>query len=261
MTRFDAQGWQIFDADPQLDGWLAAARPAADAALTDPAFADQMDCEGTWFVGVDALPNDTLGRIGAGPMLGGAAMQAIAARHGAIPPLHRGQLSVTWPGYPRPRRGESAAGFRYRQVRDAAHVDGLLPIGPERRRMVKEPHLFILGLPLNSADPDAAPLAVWSGSHRIMGRAFAHALAGHAPDQLAHVDVTEAYQAARREVFDSCPRVLLPARPGQAIVLHRHLLHGVSHWAEGASGEGGCRMVAYFRPEAPGGVAQWVGAD
>ena len=258
MTGFETTGWRVFPSEPSVLKWVAAAKPVAEQTLCEPAQAHQLDCEGTWFVGVDALPNDALGRIGQGPELAGEALAFLRRRHGAIPDLHRAQLSVTWPGYPRPRRGESDAGFRYRLERDAAHIDGLLPIGPDRRRMVREPHLFVLGLPLNVADPDAAPLVVWEASHAVMSRAFALALHDVPPEQRAHKDVTKAYQAARRTAFERCRRVAVEARPGEVIVLHRHLLHGVAPWVKHAQAEGGKRMIAYFRPIAPGGIGEWL---
>ena len=75
-------------------------------------------------------------------------------------------------GYPKPRKGESESAFRYRLNRDAAHVDGLLPVGAHRQRMLKEPHAYVLGLPLNESAAGASPLVVWEGSHVIMAEVF-----------------------------------------------------------------------------------------
>ncbi len=50
----------------------------------------------------------------------------------------------------------------------------------------------------------------------------------------ADVDITDAYTAARKRVFETCPRVALPGRPGQAVLLHRLSLHGVAPWRDGA---------------------------
>ena len=225
--------------------------------MQDPALAHWHVCEGTWFVGVDALDNDATGAVaGSGP-LDGAAVRFLA-NLGPVPPLHRAQISVIYPGYPRPRAGESDAAFRYRLNRDAAHVDGVRPVGPERRRHVLEPHGFVLGLPLCPASPEAAPLVVWEGSHRVMQAAFARAFAGTDPARRAQIDITEPYQAARRAVFETCRRVPLPAQPGEAYVLHRHALHGVAPWADRATAGPDGRMIAYFRPELPGGLADWI---
>lgn len=245
-----ARGWARLGPDPALAGWAAAALPAARAAVADPALrAAWLDCEGTWFVGVDALPTDAEGRLPGGPPLPRAARAPLEAVLGPLPPLHRAQLSVVWPGYPRPRRGESSAAFGYRARRDAAHVDGLLPEGPERRRHLREPHAFILGLPLTEAGRGASPLVVWQGSHEIMRAAFAAALRGRAPERWGEADLTDTYQAARRRVFETCRRVEVTARPGEAIVVHRLALHGVAPWAEGAEAPPEGRMIAYFRPQ------------
>nr|WP_174826059.1 hypothetical protein [Ruegeria arenilitoris] len=237
--------------------WVGHALPAARASVTDPAHAEWLDCEGTWFIGVDALDNDPQGRVGQSDALSGQAVDFISQQFGEHP-LHKGQVSVIYPGYPRPRRGEGDSAARYRSKRDAAHVDGLRPMGPDRRRRVDEPHVWILGIPLTDASADAAPMVLWEGSHKILRAAFERALDGHPRDALHLVDITDIYQAARREVFDTCPRIELPAKPGEAYLLHRHCLHGVAPWGESASAGPDGRMIAYFRPECAGGVAEWI---
>ncbi|MCU9838003.1 hypothetical protein OEZ49_09520 [Ruegeria sp. WL0004] len=259
VEAFLRRGWLRFPFDPVLAGWVDHVLPVARRAVTDPAHAQWLDCEGTWFIGVDALDNNAEGRVGDGPALAGQAIDFIT-RHLGMLPLHRGQVSVTYPGYPRPRRGEGEAAFRYRLNRGAAHVDGLKPDGPDRRRHVDEPHGWILGLPLTEAPPEAAPLILWEGSHLILGPALARVMAGHPPEEWHRVDVTDAYQSARREVFETCPRIALHARPGEAYLLHRHCLHGVAPWAEGATAGPDGRMIAYFRPLMPGGAPAWIGA-
>lgn len=164
------------------------------------------------------------------------------------------------PGYPQLSADEDAAAYGFRLRRDAAHLDGLLPVGPERARMVKEPHGWILGLALNSCDPGAAPLVVWEGSHLVMRAALQQAFAGHPPESWGEIDITKAYQAGRAAVFQTCRRVELPSLPGQAVLLHRHLIHGVAPWAEGAMAPGDQRIIAYFRP-VMASVADWVAAE
>lgn len=257
MTDFQTKGWIRFPHDPALAAWVSHALPIARAATADPAHAEWLDCEGTWFIGVDALPNDALGRVGQSGPLAGQAAEFIAQHYGQLP-LHKGQISVIYPGYPRPRRGEGEAATRYRRNRDAAHVDGLRPTGPDRRRRVDEPHAWILGIPLTEASADAAPMVLWEGSHIVLQRAFAHALADHPREALHEVDITDIYQAARREVFETCPRIELPAKPGEAYLLHRHCLHGVAPWGQGALAGPDGRMIVYFRPECAGGVAEWI---
>ena len=243
------RGWARFGWDSRTALWAEVAYAAGCRALEDPALSHWYQCENTWFVGVDALPNDTTGAVGDTP-LAGAAVEALTAGFGAIPDLHKAQLSVMFPGYPKPRAGESDAAFRYRLNRDSAHVDGLLAEGPDRRRHLREPHAWILGLPLTTSHPDAAPLVVWEGSHRIMADAFVDAFAGHAPDKWGDMDVTEIYQAARRRVFDTCTRVPVHAKPGEAYLVHKLALHGVAPWT---APDGPGRMIAYFRPE----VGRW----
>ena len=72
------------------------------------------------------------------------------------------------------------------------------------------------------------------------------------------MDVTEIYQAARREVFDTCPRILLHGPPGTVSLVHRLALHGVAPWMPGADAREEGRMIAYFRPPMRGGVAAWA---
>lgn len=231
-------GWQRIGPQPAIAAWAAAARQSAldHLATTD----EHWRCGGTWFVGVDALPNAPDGSIRDTPFPWDALPLAPE-------PLHRAQLSVIRPGYPQQSPEESPAAFAFRRDRDAAHLDGLLAVGPEKHRMVREPHAWILGLPLNLTS--AAPLSVWEGSHEILRAALLAALSPHPPETWGEVDITETYQKARREIFETCRRIELPARPGEATLLHRLTLHGVVAWKpeDEAPPEG--RMVAYLRPQ------------
>ena len=260
MTGFSEKGWMKIPFDAGVLGWAETARGAGEAAMRDRALAHWWVCENTWFVGVDALPNDGRGALPGGAPLGGAPQSAIEALYGALPRLHNGQLSVVRPGYPKPREGESAAAFRYREKRDAAHVDGIKAVGPDRRRFIDERHAWILGLPLTENTPDEAPLVVWEGSHEIMRAALRTALAPHPEAEWDRVDVTEVYQSARRRIFDTCRRVPVCARPGEAYLLHRLCLHGVAPWHAESAAENTLRMVAYFRPNVAVSVAEWLKA-
>jgi hypothetical protein len=259
LDSFLTDGFLRFPADAASMAWARHARPLAAAAARDPAQAHWLRCGGTWFVGVDALPNDEAGTLAGGPPFAGAAADFVRGELGLALPLHRAQVSICYPGYPQPSAEESAAAYSFRRKRDAAHVDGLLAEGPEKRRFLKEPHAYVLGITLTEQSPDAAPLTVWKGSHHIMKAMFAEALAGHAPERWAEVDVTDAYQEARRQAFASCERIALPSAPGEAVLVHRHLLHGVAPWGETASGEPQGRMIAYFRPEFPA-TGDWIAA-
>ena len=241
------RGWQLIDHHPAIARWAAAAH---DLALKTLATRNEpWRCGGTWLVGVDALPNDPSGAVP------GAAFPW-AALPLAAEPLHRAQLSVIKPGYPQPSEAESAAGFKYRQSRDAAHLDGLL-LQPNGARIMQEPHHWIVGLPLNTSE--ASPLVVWDGSHIIMRVALEKALAPYALADWGSVDLNPAYQAARRDIFATCTRRLLPVLPGQATVLHRLTLHGVAPWQQSASTPAEGRIIAYFRPQMTS-VQAWLNA-
>ena len=252
------RGWELFPAEAEVEAWARAALPVARERMADPEERGKwLRCAGTWFVGVDALPNDAAGRVGGSEPLGGSAIAAVRALYGDLP-LHRGQVSAVHPGYPKPREGEGEAAFRYRQKRDAAHVDGLHPVGADRRRRLAERHAYILGFPLTECGAGASPLSVWEGSHHIMRRALGAALADVPEADWSGVDLTDAYHAARREAFESCRRVTVPARPGEASLVHRLALHGVAPWQEGAAAPAEGRAIAYFRPELPPGSRAWL---
>jgi len=226
-------GWQIIGPDARIADWARAALPAAQTAIAaDPA---GWRCGGTWHAGVDALANGADGAMG-----------GVAFPWGALPlspvPLHFGQVSVIRAGYPQPSADETDAAFAFRLTRDGAHLDGVLPIGAARRRMIREPHAWILGLPLTGNAQ--SPLVVWEGSHVIIRAALQAALRDHDPATWADLDITSAYHAARRTVFATCRRVELPAAPGQATLIHRLTLHGMAPCQQGD----GDRMIAYFRP-------------
>ena len=160
-------GWCLFDHDPKLVDWVLAALPAARAAVRDPALAHLLQCEGTWFVGLDALPNDPEGRIDGSVPLQGDVVNFLRSA-GVWSDLHPAQISITYPGYPKPRDGETPAAFRYRLNRDAAHIDGIIATGPERRRFISEPHAWILGIALTEAE---GPLPVSCLDHALyLGR-------------------------------------------------------------------------------------------
>ncbi len=230
-------GYDLRPVDPAVTAWAQAAyRIAQNIDTSERRHGD------TWFVGVDALCNDADGSILDVPM-----PFADMAPH-----WHSAQISIVYPGYPKQDRDETDAAHRFRHDRDAAHMDGLLPEGPQRRRHLREPHGFIIGMALN--DVAASPLVVWPGSHAIMKNAFRAAFEGLSPEAIGDMDVTDVYQTARRTVFQTCPRIEVPTRVGEAVILDRHLIHGVAPWSGPAHPEG--RMIAYFRPIAS--YADWL---
>jgi len=259
IDTFFSDGFLRFPVDAATLDWARHALAPAAQATRDPANAAWLRCGGTWFVGVDALPNDPTGRLPGGPPLAGEAMSIVTDALGLHLPLHRAQVSVCYPGYPQPSAEESEAAYSFRRNRDAAHVDGLLAEGPEKRRYLREPHAYILGITLTEQSADAAPLTVWKGSHRIMKQMFAATFAGKAPETWPEVDVTAAYQEARRRVFETCERLALPSSPGEAVLVHRHLVHGVAPWGEQATASPEGRMIAYLRPVFPS-IRDWIEA-
>ena len=258
-AAFFKKGWVSFPADPDVEAWARAARPVAEALAEDPGLQEQwLRCSGTWFAGVNVFPNDAEGRVaGQGvPALSGNAVEFIGEVLGLTEfDWDPAQISVCYPGYPRPWEGESEAAFRFRRDRDAAHVDGLLRHGPDRRRSLGEVHAFVLGLPLNDVPEGASPLVVWEGSHEIMRSAFRARFADLAPCDWAEEDITECYMSARKECFENCQRVPVHAKAGEAYLVHRLALHGVAPWA---AEEEGARVIAYFRPDpCPGETPEW----
>lgn len=252
-----ARGWVVLPKDVQVLAWAQAARRVVLPMVSDP---EQQEVwlrhGGTWFAGVDLLPNAPDGSVDGVPFAG-TAVELVDHLGLAPSKWHAAQVSVTYPGYPQADQGESPGAIRFRRVRDAAHLDGLLPVGPKRRRMLREPHAFILGIPLTEADPGAAPLVVWDRSHHTVGRALADVLSPMPPEMWSELDMTEAYTQVRKRVFADHARRTLPVRPGETILLHRHMLHGIAPWDNGASSEPEGRMIAYFRPCFPT-LSDWI---
>lgn len=257
--HFFERGWCRFDHDPALAAWVETSLPAARDTVAEPANATWLRYQGTWFAGVNVLPNDEAGAVPGGPPLSGAAVGFIHRDLGIDTiTWDRAQVSVCYPGYPKPMEGETDGQHRFRRDRDAAHVDGLLGLGQPKRRFIKEPHQFILGLPMVEASPGASPFVIWEGSHEIMREAFAAAFSGRPPATWPDIDITEIYIDARKRCFETCRRMEIHARPGEAYIAHRLSLHGVAPWAKDASAGSDGRMICYFRP-AMEDLGQWLG--
>ncbi|MEM6634740.1 MAG: hypothetical protein AAF667_02500 [Pseudomonadota bacterium] len=254
------RGWAQFPADADTGRWLAASGPVAMARSRNTDLrAAWLRHGGTWFAGVGVLGADPDGAVEGGPTLQGAAVSCAKAIYGDVP-FDTGQVSVVYPGYPGRDPGETDAAHRFRRNRDAAHVDGLLPVGPERRRKLQEPHAFVLGIAVTEADAGASPLVVWEGSHEVIRKTFAQALHDVPRDAWSETDLTEVYQAARRRCFQECPRRALWALPGQCQLLHRLVLHGVAPWGDGAEAAEEGRAIVYFRPDFPDAAGDWLNA-
>ena len=255
---FFEKGWCRFPHDPTLLDWVQQTRPAARATVADPNNGQWLRCGGTWFAGVNVLPNNAAGAIADGPPLSGSVVDFIYNELGlAGLTWDNAQVSVCYPGYPKPMPEESDTAFRYRRDRDAAHLDGLRREGPDRRRFVREHHGFILGIPMTVAGEGASPLVVWEGSHELVRNTFRDVFKGVPPEGWQDIDVTEVYHALRRTIFERCRKVEVSAGPGEAYLVHRLSLHGVAPWAQDATVSPHGRMVVYFRPET-GGPVDWL---
>ena len=237
MSDLTKDGYRVFPFEERVADWARAAHAAAIKVCKTTG---DLRHGKTWRVGVDELPNEADGSI-SGVALAGAWREHVTAPAA----WHAAQLSVIYPGYPQQDTDESDAAHGFRLNRDAAHVDGLLPEGPHKQRHLREPHQFVLGIPLNEAT--ASPLVIWPQSHKMIKAAFADALAGIDPAHWGDQDVTEIYKDVRRTVFQTCPRVEVHAKVGEAVLVDRHLLHGVAPWGDGTAPSEG-RMIAYFRP-------------
>ncbi len=257
---FYQRGWRRFEFDAALAEWVERALPFAREAVDAQRNARWLRCGGTWFAGVHALPNGASGAVGESGPVRGAAVEF--ARKLAGPTEFEwdcAQVSVCYPRYPQPMESEPAAAFRYRRERDAAHVDGLLPEGPDRRRHLREHHGFILGIPMVEFSADAAPFVIWEGSHEMIRAAISERFGNLPPDHWGDEDITDVYHRIRRSVFDHCKRVEIAARPGEAFVAHRLSVHGVAPWGELATAGADGRMICYFRPTI-GGPVEWLRA-
>ena len=257
QEKYAARGWIRFPDDSRLRSWLAAARPAAlEVAAATDVRKRWLRHGGTWLVGVSALPNREDGSVGtSGPMSCGAT-DFVSGIHGDHV-WDRAQVSVCFQGYPRRDPHESISAHKYRKERDAAHVDGLHPVGNRRRRHLGELHRFILGIPVNESPAKAAPFVVWEGSHEIMRNVFSEELGSLEPAQWSGVDITDAYHDARRSIWRDCARRELSALPGEAFLVHRFALHGMAPWPDTVPGPPDGRMNLYFRPPFPLGRA-WL---
>ena len=61
---FGTTGWRRFKANDEIKKWANAARKFASGAAQNPALKEKwLQCEGTWYVGVDVLPSDEDGRF------------------------------------------------------------------------------------------------------------------------------------------------------------------------------------------------------
>ncbi len=253
LDEYRTRGWTVFPHDPAIETWAKACAPVAERLSHDPEHSHWWRCDGTWFAGVNVLPNDAGGGVAEEdvPALSGAAITFIEQSLGYSDVAYdAAQVSVVTSGYPRQGEEETEAAWRYRVKRCAAHVDGLERTMPERRRKLSETHGFLLGIPLGDASVEQGAFVIWEGSHEVMRAAFRKRFAGVAPLEWRSLDITEAYTEARAQVFETCTPVEIAPGLGSAYVMHPLALHGVAPWR---GNEGPPRAVAYFRPDTFGG--------
>lgn len=250
VAEFFAKGWCRFAFDQTLLKWTDEIRSAAQASVAAPENARWQRCGGTWFVGGNALPNAADGSVAGGSPLPGKALDFIR-RDLCWNDFDwdRAQVSVVYPGYPIQMDSESDAAFRYRRQRDAAHVDGVLPEGPDRHRFLRSYHRFILGIPLTEVGHGNSPLVVWERSHEHVRRTLRARFAGQQPAEWERDDITDLYRQMREEIFATCRRIELTAQPGEAWLVHRHALHGIAPWSDAETASATPRTIIYFRPE------------
>lgn len=248
-SQFLDRGWSQFADDTALNEWLAASREAVLGTLSAADHVQWWRYQDTWFAGVNVLGNDPTGAVGVGPPLTGKTIDfANQIGPSTPPPWDQAQVSACRPGYPQPMAEESEALFRFRRDHDAAHLDGLLKEGPQRRRFLKEFHAFILGIPATRFSADAAPFTLWEGSHHMIRQWLQETLGALPPAEWESVDLTDGYQAIRRKIFETCPRIEVPAHTGAPFLVHRFALHGMAPWGNNANADPEGRVIVYFRP-------------
>ncbi|MDA9673207.1 hypothetical protein N9U01_02235 [Paracoccaceae bacterium] len=247
LNEFEHNGWIKFGYDQRLVRWAKLANSKIIAKQKNKeSFENSLTCEGTWFVGVDALGNNPDGTLDGIPLQGPfeSLMKSYKAHS-----LHSAQISIIFQGYPKPRDQESESSFNFRLKRDAAHIDGLIADFPGGPRKLKEPHAYVLGIPLNQAPKGASPVVVWEGSHHLVSEAFERFFLNRNPNEWVDIDIREVYLETRKRIFKKCKRRILHANLGESYMVHRLCLHGISPWDFKTKNFNEGRKIAYFRPE------------
>ena len=254
---YQQHGWCRFGADADVLQWVHHALPAAEKAISASQHRHWFRYQNTWFVGVNALPNNDRGQVENGPPLQGQAADFIRQKLKAdMSSLDQAQVSAIFAGYPKPSETEPETFFNYRLRRDAAHIDGLLKDSTvsESARFAREYHEYILAIGMTNNDNSASPLVVWRGSHAVFQSEFVRFFAGYEAKRIGSTDISGFYRSVRKRVLESCERVELPLQRGESVVAHRMLLHGTAPWRD--RGEeprlnaqpNTPRILCFFRP-------------
>ncbi len=231
-SELELKGWTKFRFDNDILHWTTESLPYCRTISEDKNnIKNWMRCGGTWFAGVNIVGNNAKGSVTGGPILSGQVIDFIDKKFGPDVEWDQGQLSIVYEGYPKQNPFESSSATRFRIKRDAAHVDGLLPIGLQRKRMLREPHAFVLGIPMTAVDTNCSPLVVWEGSNKIIRDHFTKALSSYNESEWNQVDLTETYKKARKVCFEECKRVIVHGWPGETYLIHRLSLHGIAPWS------------------------------
>lgn len=237
-TDYCEKGYCHFAYDEALDAWIDSILPMAEATLTDSANAHWWRWRGTWFAGVNVLPNDKQGRCGDSKPLQGKAYEFAKKHIPLCDDLDKAQISVCVSGYPQP---DGEAGFAFRLHKDAAHLDGLLK--ENDKRFLCEYHGYILGIGLNSTDEKSSPVVIYEGSHKRVQAWLQKRFADEKAWET--IDLTAEYNALRKDILQTCPRKILPLQKGEAFILHRLSIHGTARWESESHTP---RKLAFFRP-------------
>ena len=262
LQQFVQQGWTQLPVSAELTAWQEQTLPTAIACMQAPEFQQWWRYQDTWFVGVNALPNDASGALANGPTLPAKLLHLLANYVGcASLELDQAQISACMPGYPKTSTDESIASFAFRTQHYAAHLDGLRPLGPQRQRHLTEQHSFILGIPLSSHLPEAGPVMVWPGSHKLV-QSWLQSELSHLPaEQWQEQDLTKSYQSVRKHILETIEPVPIHVPQGGAYLIHRHTIHGQGLWPENVDNVGKQgRIIAYFRP-CLHESSNWLGDD
>ena len=260
---FLANGWLKFDYDHKIYHWVNVAKKKVFNRYNSGDFGwNNFRCGNTWFVGVNFLGNDKTASLN-GACFEGIPVTEIKSYFGHnIKYWDEAQVSICWPNYPLQSDNETHNAFNFRVNRYAAHVDGILPFGREKRRFLKDPHAFIFGIPITYCDYKTAPVVVWEGSHLIMREAFKRTYNASDSKNWDKIDVTNVYQKARSRVFETCQMKRLYVNLGESYLIDRLAVHGIAPWEPREPKKNGVstkdiknqpeikngRAVIYFRP-------------
>lgn len=256
-TDYYQKGWCVFDYECAVQDWVDSTINEARAVVELDQNKHWLRHGETWFAGVNVLNNDPQGAVPNGIQLDCRALDFIKRLNGKPTALDRGQISICYPGYPKPSSLESEVAYSYRLNRDAAHLDGVLKEGGER--FLKEYHDYILAIPMVEADQHASPFVLWSQSHSIVQARLRDALQNYPVETWADIPIQEVYQSLRKDIFKACERVEVHLKVGQVLLAHRLILHGTAPWRSNAAASKDGRMICFFRP-ASLDIEQWLSA-